>query len=77
MSEFLCEQDNLENEKTAAISELSRGKAGAVATLREEMERKVEEQKERHEKEKKELKAQWDEETSKKLQACDKDKQVK
>jgi hypothetical protein len=47
-----------------------------VATLREELERKLEEQKEKHEKEKKELKAQWDEETTKKLQACEKDKQV-
>jgi hypothetical protein len=72
----ICRQDNLESEKTAAISELSRGKAGAVATLREELERKLEELKEKHEKEKKELKAQWEEETTKKLQACEKDKQV-
>ena len=48
-----------------------------MATLREELERKLEELKETHEKEKKELKVQWDEEATKKLQACEKDKQVK
>lgn len=47
-----------------------------MATLREELERKLEELKERHEKEKKELKDQWEEETTKKLKACEKDKQV-
>ena len=55
---------------------MSRGKAGAVQTLKDELERKLDELRETHEKEKTEMRAQWEEETNKKLQSCDKDKQV-
>ena len=55
---------------------MSRGKAGAVQTLKDELERKLDELRETHEKEKTEMRTQWEEETNKKLQSCDKDKQV-
>ena len=69
-------QESLESEKSAALSEMSRGKAGAVQTLKDELDRKLDELKETNEREKKEMRVQWEEETNKKLQSCEKDKQV-
>ena len=50
---------------------MSRGKAGAIQMLKEELEHF----KESHEKEKKELRDEWEEEMKLKLQSFDKDKQ--
>ena len=69
-------QDALESEKSSALSEMSRGKAGAIQTLKDELDKKLEELKESHEKDKKKLHAQWEEETKQKLMSSEKDKQV-
>ena len=55
---------------------MSRGKAGAIQTLKEELDKKLEELKESHEKEKNKLHSQWEEEMRQKLLSCEKDKQV-
>jgi hypothetical protein len=55
---------------------MSRGKAGAIQTMKEELDRRLDALKGSHEKEKKELRSQWEEELAKKLQSCEKDKKV-